>query len=186
MLTSFCFLQMMGLFGSAFCASVREIQSSLGLPSFLNPFVKAMGQTRFVSMAANHNFMYGLKEDGVVSRSQKVLELVDAGVHVNCPLPTFFGRPERKVDLVIAFDARPTEEKDEKKAANDSKVCIGVLMHPYLSDSRNLCVMQDVLRAFLDYCKTHSKFHSVVCLVMLYSRRVVGLGAQVCTILPSI
>ncbi len=130
------FAALMGMFGSAFCASFEEMQRTVGVPQFIMDALRgissAVAKSRLVGMSRNYNFMSGM--ESAQSAKQPVIDTVDAGVWVNCPIPAFYGRLERGVDLILAFDARPTEEKDEKLAVNDSK---------------------DVLKAFLKYCELH-------------------------------
>lgn len=100
---------LMGIWGSAFTASLAEAVEQLRLRMITRDFwdvaqyiteYPPIGDLR-VSPAKVCNFMYGLK-DSPMSNVQE-LTLVDAGVDFNLPFPPLL-RDERNIDIIIACD----------------------------------------------------------------------------------
>jgi phospholipase A2 len=129
---------LMGMFGSAFAASVAEVDRTLGLPAPLMSAMRRLGfdAHRFVAPTSNFSPARGFAA-AVPNRDRQArdevswrggdggggsgggggggsedfsqletVELVDAGVYVNAPLPSM---TRRRCDLIIVCDARPTE-----------------------------------------------------------------------------
>eukprot|EP00455_Lapot_gusevi_P013914 TRINITY_DN16882_c0_g1_i1.p1 TRINITY_DN16882_c0_g1~~TRINITY_DN16882_c0_g1_i1.p1 ORF type:complete len:763 (+),score=215.42 TRINITY_DN16882_c0_g1_i1:123-2411(+) len=109
-----CLGVLMGMWGSAFCASIEEMDRNVGHQArLLFTMVKALSSTRLVPPPLNYNWCYGMANSAL--SSQSTVELVDAGVCVNAPLPPLLWGP-RHLDVVFVFDARPTDfDKHDSK-----------------------------------------------------------------------
>ena len=129
---------LLGMFGSAFCASIEEMESNIGHQSpLLFKMLRGLDAVRLVAPTRHYNPAFGIgghaadAGDAVSATSassstalppppsaiahKPTIELIDAGCCVNAPLPPLL-RPERALDVVFVLDARPTDFD-----ANDSK-----------------------------------------------------------------
>ncbi len=111
---------MMGVFGSAYDANVRDLINSYSasifadvdaLPSFMQPAITAMLHDIKVNHAANtvriapsneKNFSYKFVASPLKDKTH--LTLMDGGLSCNLPFPPLL-RPARAVDIIIVYDA---------------------------------------------------------------------------------
>ncbi len=101
---------LMGVFGSAFSASINEVVQGIKRTMPFSPLgvgleeivaIKSIDGNKRFYPAKMANFTYGMAHH---LKNQKLLTLVDAGVAFNLPLPPLL-TPARKVDIIIMLDA---------------------------------------------------------------------------------
>ena len=124
-----CIGPLLGMWGSAFAASLSETIRVVGYraPALASILSLLPGNHRSVSPPLYYNPGYHL--NGSNLKTNLEVELVDAGVCMNAPLPPLL-MPCRGNDIILVFDARPTDFD-----INDSK---------------------DVLRRLEVYCNVHN------------------------------
>jgi cytosolic phospholipase A2 len=110
---------LMGIWGSAFAANVKEIvhnfEQAIQYEQLRGVLkvgldVTRLGKQRF-SSAQVLNFTYGMLK--LLRGQEEVLTLVDAGLSFNLPLPPLM-RKERAVDIIIVLDASSPINKGEE------------------------------------------------------------------------
>jgi hypothetical protein len=108
---------LLGTFGSAFCASIEEMESNIGYQhTVLFQMIRGLSDSRLVPPPQFYNPSFAFSAlNGQPVASKRVLNLIDAGCCVNAPIPPLI-RSERELDVIFVFDARPTDFD-----VNDSK-----------------------------------------------------------------
>jgi hypothetical protein len=160
-----------GLVGSAFCASLEEAERCIQLPAPVKQalsFLNINGKRSFVQPPRHWNFAYRMRQQETKKKNKAdeeeegqkqpqppplcfnadklTMSLVDAGVHVNAPLIPLF-RPERRMDAVFVFDARPTESKDAKVRAHEARnVLAAFVAHSDVTGLKIPASMRDAKR----------------------------------------
>ncbi|KAL9073914.1 MAG: hypothetical protein Q9157_004560 [Trypethelium eluteriae] len=120
---------LMGIWGSAFCATLshywKEIKPLVqtlagfrvsGLEAWIESQDEEMGKVHPIEPATIANFAYnmGVRLPANIPQSMtssKTLELMDAGMSNNLPLYPLL-RPEREVDVLVAFDVSADIKKE--------------------------------------------------------------------------